>query len=85
MGHAGIVRRKELDSPLEEVDRLTLGETLQGVLARDRVLLCRARDISCLVEVHRDDGGELALAIWVDREKRLCGELMESATVLLQE
>ena len=79
-----IVRRKQLHRAFEERDRLALRETLQGVLARDRVLLRRLRDITSLLVMHRDDTGELALAFRIDRHERLRGELVQRATVLLE-
>jgi len=63
---------------------LLVGEALKRVLAGCDKKWGRPRCVAGLIEMHRDDTCELALAFRVERQDRLCGDTMERASILLQ-
>ena len=62
-----------------------MGEALEGVLSGHDEMLCRVPAIARLLEVHRDDRGELATPFGVQRQERLRRELVERAAVLFEQ
>ena len=75
----------QLDRSLEERDGLLVGEALQRVLAGEHQVLGRPGVFAGLLQMHRDHGGKLALAVGMQREDGFGGSLMQGTAVLLQE
>ena len=70
---------------IEERERFTVGEPLEGVLAGDDEVLRRPHIIPCQLEMHCYHRGKLALALGIEQKQRVRGEAVQRAAILLQE
>src|SRR5438093_4000056 len=82
---ARVIRGQELRRARKERDRLSLSETLERVLSGDDEVLGGAPRVASLLEVHRDDRGELATPFRVQREEGVGRELVQRTPVLLEQ
>ena len=76
---------REGGGAIEERHGLAVREALQRVLARENEKFGRASRLSGLLEMHRDDRGELALSLRIEREQRLRGGAMQRPPILLEQ
>src|SRR5947207_2497023 len=75
----------QIDRSLEERDCLLVGEPLLCVLSGQHQVFSRLLVFAGLLEMHRDHGCELALAVGMQREDGFGGSFMKCTTVLLKE